>query len=72
MTPLSVFKTLTYLRVFRGGGSRVGRGGEHFCAVRSSVVLTARQLSCRGRRSQSNYCSRPGRARCSGTGRIWM
>eukprot|EP00964_Phaeocystis_antarctica_P086155 scaffold54527_cov69-Phaeocystis_antarctica.AAC.2 len=45
---------LTYLRVFRGEGGRIGRGGGHFCAVRSSVALTARQLSCRGRRPRSD------------------
>ena len=27
ITPLSVVKTLTYLRAFRGGGGRVGEGG---------------------------------------------
>ena len=26
-TPLSVVKTVTYLRAFRGGGGRVGEGG---------------------------------------------
>eukprot|EP00964_Phaeocystis_antarctica_P032104 scaffold18168_cov77-Phaeocystis_antarctica.AAC.1 len=27
MTPLSVVKTVTYLRAFRGGGDRAGEGG---------------------------------------------
>ena len=27
MTPLSVVKTVTYLRAFRGGGGRAGEGG---------------------------------------------